>query len=65
MRSYFIWYGTELLDAVRLPTGASDREVIAKSIDNRIRVPMYPDTCNGSMGKLISGNVTIKTYEGE
>ena len=65
MITYWIWYGQELLDTVRLPQNSSRLEVLGKSVDMKRRVPMYPDTINGTIGKLLSGNVEIKTYEGE
>lgn len=40
IQTYWLYFGTRVLTAVRLPIGTSDNEVLARAIDNEFRCPI-------------------------
>lgn len=57
MKTFWLYYNSELIDAVRLHDDATNEEVRAKALDNFRKAPMYPDTCNGKERKIYFANI--------
>lgn len=66
MKTFWLYYGTLLVAAVRLPASASDHDVKVKAIDQQERHPtmshLYPDHTPGSILNLIHKS-EVKTFD--
>lgn len=62
--TFWLYFGTELVDAVRLPIDASDEDARNKARLNFERCPMYPQTCNGHLAKINKSEVYRAEMEG-